>query len=798
MMSFRAPPRRPVVAVLTVLSFSCSQIVGVGEYSTGEPCATGTVKREGRCVLATSCGPLQVPDGEGCADVGVPPEVCGDRFEPDDAGGCRAILPREECEFLSVAQGATATCRSNPFGCGEGDFPAVPPGSSPVVYVRQGAATSDAAGTEASPWPTLGEGLAHAEPGGVVLVAGGVYREDVVLEVPGVRVLGCAGGVTIEGTGERGDPGDACVAVGGGPRPAICVTGAASGVVLEALVVTGPADGVAVVGDAEATLRSTRVRETGRYGVRIEKSAATLDGSQVEKARGVGIYAAGATLEVFNSVVLGTEPIVEGGWARGISVHPSGDPYPYLEVEPVDGFRPTRSTATIRRSTIAGNAEAGIWLAGTESAEVTATYVGDLPWLGGNGLGIVVEQALPSGAPAAATLDGLVIEHARDAGVEVHNAVVVVKNTTIRTTLPRTSDGCSGQGVRVRSDPGETAEVTIERSTITESRQAAVQALGSRVTIDSSILRGSAAGDVPDACAPAFGDGLNVESASNGLAATATVARSRIEHNERAGITAAWAELDVSGSVLDCNGRGIVAAGGSAGAVSAFCGRGEGLEACAVEEDQLPSWLALPTDGIWAEGTAPLEGRAWDGHGNFPLPETRTWVVDRPEIPAAAAGNDGRWRLDGAPSTGEVLRAVWTPGRTLAATHAPAPAAANVFGATMWPDYRTYPLGIWGAFDVNKALLWVGVPAGHRVRSSRGTLVYLTERLTPDPSLDRASAGGVAVAANLEPGFIEITLEPPDGATCELNSWSGLVAGPASLRAKLLPGASNVIAFACR
>jgi hypothetical protein len=95
-------------------------------------------------------------------------------------------------------------------------------------YVKRNfAGQSD--GSRANPWTTIQAALDDVPPGGTVLVAAGVYSEDLVLDKPGVRLLGaCPDQVMVRGTDERIPPGEENPCGRLPFKPALCVTGSDS------------------------------------------------------------------------------------------------------------------------------------------------------------------------------------------------------------------------------------------------------------------------------------------------------------------------------------------------------------------------------------------------------------------------------------------------------------------------------------------------------------------------------------------------------------------------------------------
>lgn len=806
----------------------CGQVLGADEYGFAEPCPKGAARDSaGACVFRNECGPLEVPDlAEGtCVAVGVPAEECGGGFRSDD-GGCRAQVPQAECPRRTITYPGVNGCVDPTIACNPTGFQSTT--VTPAVYVSEGTGIG-ADGSQEKPYSTIAEGLAHLADGGAILLSGpGTYREDLVISTSDVEIIGCSSSVTIEGTGNptddaypcpvtKKDPADPANA-GSAVKATVCVAPGTRGVKLHGLTITGPGDGVFVAG-ATLELSNSGVESVGHYGIRVEetetptgpKSFASLTAVnvRVHQATGVGVYGAGASVDLTGVYIDRTRQPLFGGEARGISVRPSGE----IAVFRVAGSNgsdapatgPTRPKLKIRSSLISGHSEAGVWISGAESAEIETTFIGSLDPATPSGVGIVVEQSLPSGSPATATIRQCEIARASDAGIDVYNADAIIERTTIRDTWPRTSDRCSGQGVRVRQDPGEQADVTIRQSLIDQSRLSAVYVLNGSARVEQSILRGSAPRDVPEACAPAFGDGLTVESVGD-LRAPVVLEHSLVTENARAGAYSAFSDLRINSSLLLSCGPHVVTGLGSIHAETALCGCGESLAACRIETAPLETWLARPGEGIWSDNTMPFENCAWSGGVFETMPRLRVWIADRPEVPATIAGEGGCLRLEGVPASGDLRAELWLHGWNAVAVDVTAPFFPGGFGGVKLEQIE----GLQGPTDLNRGMVLIivpiprdagEIPKGMTLESNRGKLYYFGPSGGRDPKLKELSASGIAVITNLEPGWLTLTLKPPVGTACVLEKpiWGLRVPDqPLSLRTRVEPGVLSVLQFNCR
>jgi hypothetical protein len=128
-------------------------------------------------------------------------------------------------------------------------------------------------------------------------------------------------------------------------------------------------------------------------------------------------------------------------------------------------------------------------------------------------------------------------------------ADVTVTGSVIRATEPDPMAQGVGWGIDVQVHPETNVRSTarIEHSLVEKSTYGGVVALGSDVTLDSSIIRDTAMRPNDGA----FGDGLLV--ASDPGAGSAVVSNVRLESNARAAISNFGASVTLGTSVLECN-----------------------------------------------------------------------------------------------------------------------------------------------------------------------------------------------------------------------------------------------------
>lgn len=293
--------------------------------------------------------PLGVPlKGGGCDPVGVPKDGCGVGATSDGKGGCAPILPATACKKGEYAvPGETACHLVSPCPSSKwGDAP------SSAVHVDRASTASPADGTEAKPFPTLGEAVAAAARGALIVVAEGSYEEDVAvtqpLEIRGVcpekvEVVGQLAGVdhaafwvtsdlTISGLSIRGASHaiyarrarldahhlwihDVNVGVG------VEQTNAVSTSQIHDLLIESAEIGLTFTGGAPITerveVRSSKSGAFARYGA--DKAKATFRRVLFDKDVSPAVLGTSAEVIVEDSVI--RAPVPDGGYGIGVGVY---------------------------------------------------------------------------------------------------------------------------------------------------------------------------------------------------------------------------------------------------------------------------------------------------------------------------------------------------------------------------------------------------------------------------------------------------------------------------------------------
>lgn len=275
-------------------------------YPSGEcgdrvvECPAGQVPVAGACVPvgvpASACAVGFAPDGQfGCTPIlpadacppGTAPRLgsttcvhvgpsCSTHFAPDGRGGCAPTLPSAACPRGAMAIPGDTSCREVASCGGVGGLPAG------TLFV-DASAPPGGDGTEGAPLRAIGEAVARAPYGGLVMVAAGTYAEHVEI-AHGIWVGGrCPSRVEI-----RGDGSAPVVTMHGGHLYGVSVTG------------SGSAPLVSVVSDT-ATIAQVWLHDADR-AIEVDGATLQLTSSLIEGAR-VAIGGVDGTVSVRDSAL---------------------------------------------------------------------------------------------------------------------------------------------------------------------------------------------------------------------------------------------------------------------------------------------------------------------------------------------------------------------------------------------------------------------------------------------------------------------------------------------------------------
>ncbi len=469
--------KRPWLLALLTLSVGCSG--DETEAAPPEPLPT-CLEHE-----------FALPDGS-CIRPGVPPDGCGEGFVHDGVYGCEPILPAEPCPHGLMAVPGDETCRPV-MVCGAGKWADLPVDGT-TQYDDASYPGGDGNGSEANPWPTIGQAVTAAAPGALIVVAAGSYSENLYLQGKAVRLWGvCPELVAIEGTGPS---------IGPCPLATLCIADGADGTEVGGLAIHGGGMGITQSGSQDVLVDRVWVHDNGARGIGLENmlgpTSADVRGSLVEQNYEGGLVLSGSHATVDGSVFRTSLPRAsDQKMGRGITVQ-------LLCSESSSGWQcnyAARSTVSVTRSLIEQNHDVGLLACGSDT-----------------------------------TVDGSVV----------------------RATLPGASDLRTGRGVNVQlacprsatgeplCNPATRATGTVTRSLIDHNLEHGLSVMGSDAIFDSSVVRSTS----PDAAGDVFGDGIAVF--RHGADASAIITNMVVDDNARAGVASFGSVVSVAGTYVRC------------------------------------------------------------------------------------------------------------------------------------------------------------------------------------------------------------------------------------------------------
>lgn len=294
-------------------------------------------------------------------------------------------------------------------------FPSAPDGAGEIVYVAAQCIEAQADGTKAHPFVRVADALAHAGDGATILVSAGEYKENLTLTRPativgssdpanpesatlslqaadddairvvdtdavliGVRIQGAQGtGVRLEGGSVRIE-GSVIedTQPGRDGEPGVGVAALQSGTLtLLRSRVSGTSGTGVLVAEASATITESEVRDSGGYGIVLDRTVneAHISDTTVSGSVGTGIRAVSSSVLIDRSTVSGTLED-EFETADGILSYEAYD----AQGEPLGP-----AGVTVRDSVLSGNGRTGILCAdGTDTVVLQGNTVSDNGLLG--------------------------------------------------------------------------------------------------------------------------------------------------------------------------------------------------------------------------------------------------------------------------------------------------------------------------------------------------------------------------------------------------------------------------------
>lgn len=482
------------------------------------PCPPGELPRDdGACQPAGLPSDMPCPPGEtlsmdgACQSAGVPASECGEGFVSDGDDGCEPVLPGTACPPGQMAVPGEPDCH-DVAPCAAGTWGGIPiePGTQ---FVDKSYPGNDSDGSEAHPWTTVSQAIAAAAPGAIVAVAAGTYPEDVLVQGKPVRLWGrCPALVEIGGTGAQ-------------PASLQILDPGSSGATVRGLSITGAKAGLFVRNAAQLTLEEVRIHDTEGIGVDIgSTSAATsvdLRGTLIESARMAGALIGGAEVTLDGVVLRSTRIDDSLGVGRGAHVG-------------------KMANVTIRGSVVEQNHESGLLVAAATLA-VEASVIRDTQTMesGIGGLGIIAQKG------ADLTVRSSLVERSHEVGALILGATATLESTVFRATKTApASQQDSGMGLVVQNAGSKRGVAEIRSCLLDANEDSALIAIGSDVTLVSTLVRGSTAPGAPS------GKGLLLQDSDGGQRSNAIIQGCAVENAHDKGILVLDSDADIEATAV--------------------------------------------------------------------------------------------------------------------------------------------------------------------------------------------------------------------------------------------------------
>ena len=439
---------------------------GGGSGGAASPCPPGERVLEGAClppgVQRSGCpAGTRLVDGV-CQLAGIPAGACGPGFTHDGDVRCEVVLPAEPCAAGTRAVPGDVACRGFDT-CGSAPYPAVPAGRT-LIHVDAGYAPGNGDGSAAQPFRTLGEGVAAASAGDVVVVAAGTYDESVVVQDQPVTIWGrCPSMVSVSPT--TNPPGSPAFTVGAG----------ADGTVVRGLAITGDGTGIVIIDVEAVTLEDLWIHDLSGHGLDIlfetSAAAATLREVLIERATERGVYAEGSQVMLERCVVRDTALAPGGSTARAVNIR-----------DDVETGEP--GAGMIESSVLEGGNELGLMVHASTFLVDDSLVRGVAPAPDGRfGRCANVQVGASSVAPASLTMVRSAIRHCHDGGIVASGAEIVVEATMIGDVEASEAESFRGYGLVAQHPPAvdSRAQLTVVDSVIERTHEVGVFVAGSDV-----------------------------------------------------------------------------------------------------------------------------------------------------------------------------------------------------------------------------------------------------------------------------------------------------------------------------
>ena len=439
---------------------------GDGDSGTAQ-CAAGLRAVGPACApIFDECKDDEIPMlGGGCRHVG-PPKTCLKGWAKVKGGWCEPILPKGKCPAGTMEVIGKSTCQ--PIGdCGNGTWGKIKTTAS-TIFVDQSYSGNNANGSLARPYTTIGAALEAATAGTHIAVAAGTYKENISIERKVTLEGRCAQKVIIRG---------------GKVYATVEMIKWATGANLRGVTISGYGGGVRVEGVA-ATVERVSVRGCEGRGIWVESGGTlTLRDSLVTGNRHGGIDVFGSKATVERSVVRDTrERTSDKKFGGGIEANVGA------------GRKQNQgSELVLRDSLVANNRFIGIIVASSK-ATVERSVVRDTREQASDkeaGTGIQAFVGIDQSQGSELVLRDSLVAGNRNAGIVVASSKATVERSVVRDTRGRASNKQLGCGILAIDGPNQSrgSELVLRESLVTGNRTEGIYMLGSKVTVERSVVR---------------------------------------------------------------------------------------------------------------------------------------------------------------------------------------------------------------------------------------------------------------------------------------------------------------------
>jgi hypothetical protein len=337
----------------------------------------------------------------------------------------------------------------------------------------------------------------------------------------------------------------------GGPGISLESDGVSHGstLVLDSSVIDDNLDsGLSVVGSS-AQVRHSIIKNTGPYaknqtlgrGVNAitdasgNTSSVTIEGSLIDSNHDIGVFGSGASVSLVDSVVSNTLPNAStNAGGEGIVVQ-------------LDDVGNTGSLA-IERSRVDSNHTSGIHSLGCPVTVASSVIQNTQTQASDQGFGTGIEcVAVNPQTPLSILIDNSLFDHNHYLSVEGLGAQIDIRSSSIRNTLLAGKGYEFGHGIGVDTDPARgVASLSLDGVLIENAISVGVVVGGATFSMSGSVIRG-VIGDATRATTP---HGVSIEALSTGERSTATISGSLIENVSGVGVGVYRCDASVINTVI--------------------------------------------------------------------------------------------------------------------------------------------------------------------------------------------------------------------------------------------------------